>query len=65
MKDEKHQDRIDVGILNQVVMVEYRDLKPVLMKASWMKHAVERQSTIKKNCMDFGRASLKNKRILW
>ena len=50
MKDDKHHDRIDVDIVNQVLMVDYSDLKPVLMKASWMKHFVQGHSTIKKDC---------------
>lgn len=40
---------IDVGILRQILMVDYTVLKPVLMKASWVSHVVEGRSAIKRD----------------
>ena len=49
MKSNEGEDTIDVGILKQVVMVDYGDLKPVLMKVSWVKHTRQGQRMIKKD----------------
>ena len=39
-KVNEKKDNIDFGTLQQIVMVKYRLLRPILMKVSLMKHGV-------------------------
>ena len=47
MKNSEHGSNIDVGILKEIV--DYGRLKPVLLKASWVKHVSQDQSNIRKD----------------
>ena len=49
VKNNEGQHTIDVGILKQVLMLDYGDLKLVMMKVSWVKHTRQGQSMIKKD----------------
>ena len=52
LRSSERKGSIDIGILEKIIMVEYGELKPVMMKVSWMKHVCQGQLTIKKTAMD-------------
>ena len=58
-KLSKHDDEgVDIGILKDILMVDYGALKLVVMRVSWVKHGNEGWSTIRKDCHDFWMAKL-------
>ena len=60
-KVKEGERNIDVATLQQIVMVEYGLLRPILTKVSWMKHTAQGQCTIKNDRLDFCMCKL-NKR---
>ena len=61
---EQELGSVDIGILKDILMVDYGAFKPVVMKVAWVKQRDQGRSTIKKDrhgfwmakldCMDFG-----------
>ena len=58
LRSDEGENSIDVGILKQIVMMDYGELKPVLMKVSWVKHTNQGERTIKKDRHGFWRCKL-------
>ena len=44
-----HAGSIEVGTLQQILMVDYGQLKPVIMKVAWVPQLVEGQSAVKRD----------------
>ena len=55
---EQQTSGIDVGVLRELLMVEYGALKPVVMKVSWIKHREEGRRTIKRDPHGFWMARI-------
>ena len=45
----EHEGSIEVGTLRQIVMVDYDQLKPELMKVAWVPRTVEGKSAVRKD----------------
>ena len=55
---EQDPTGVDIGVLKDILMVDYGPLKSVVMKVSWVKHRNEGSSTIKKDRHGFWIAKL-------
>ena len=54
-------ESIDIGVLKQILVVDYGPLKPVVMRAEWMKHMDEGRRTMQKDSHGFWTMLLKSK----